>query len=82
MVASETQRAPMIHSPGADDRYQGFTNVERRPDGMIMLEKTVDFSHPKAPAAVDIRTRGAYRGLGKQQFLVTEREAYILHRGT
>ena len=48
---------------GANDKFCGFTNVERAPNGMLMLEKTVDFSHPKAPEWRYYTSRSHTRGI-------------------
>lgn len=72
-----------IGSATADlDKFEGFTHAERRPDGLTVLEKTIDFSHPRAPAAYDVVSRGRMRHPAVFiPFLVTDREAYHLHRG-
>jgi len=82
MVPAMLPQASTTRSPIADlDKFEGFTHAERRADGHVVLEKTIDFSHPKAPPSFDVLTRQRYRGLGVQVFLVDDREAYILYRG-
>jgi hypothetical protein len=50
---------------------------------MWHLVRLTDFSHPGCKRlACDALTRGLFRGRVVQEFLVTRREAQIIHRGS
>lgn len=61
--------------------FSGITHCQRRSDGLLVLEKTVDFSHPSAPRASDPWTKMPARFPVPMAFLITDREAYYLHGG-
>ena len=69
--------------PSVDpSQFEGLTHAERRSDGMLLLQKTIDFSHPSAPVAFDVLSRGRMRSaVNFIPFIVTLQEAAILHRG-
>lgn len=74
---------PMTPSAIADpNQFEGIVDMQRRSDGLVMLQKVIDFSHPKAPVAFDVLTRHRARGqVPYIPFFVTDQEAYNLHRG-
>lgn len=76
----------IIPSPTAEPfgQYEGFVEPSGpRPDGMWHLVRLTDFSHPGCKRlACDALTRGLFRGRVVQEFLVTRREAQIIHRGS
>ena len=66
---------------GNPSQFSGFTHMERRADGLIVLEKTIDFAHLSAPLVHDVMTRARTLHPCRMAFLVTDREAFILHGG-
>lgn len=75
-------QAPMTRSGTADlDTFEGIVDMKRLPNGKVALQKLIDFSHPKAPAAFDVLSRARSRGqVAFISFVVTDHEAYVMHR--